>query len=173
LNQYTAVGGTSYSYSDNRGNLTSDGTRTCAYDSLNRLISVSGLVTLSYDPLGRLGSSTASSVTTLRQYDGDQLVTEYNASGTVLRRYIPGPALEEPLAWYEGSSNTDRRWLHADEHGSIVGYSDFSGISGAIYGYGSYGEPSAWSGSRYRYAAQTTIPEAALYDYRLAPTIPG
>jgi hypothetical protein len=38
----------------------------------------------------------------------------------VLRRYVHGPGLDEPLVWYEGSGTTDRRHLFADERGSIV-----------------------------------------------------
>ena len=42
LNRYTSVNGTTYRYTDSRGNLTSDGSRTFAYDVENRLTSVSG-----------------------------------------------------------------------------------------------------------------------------------
>lgn len=165
LNQYTSVGGTSTSH-DSRGNFTSDGTRTFVYDTLNRLTSVTGLVSLTYDPLGRLGSTTASSTTTRFQYAGAQLATEYNSSGAVLRRYIPGPDSNEPLVWYEGSGTADRRWLHGDDQGSIIAYSNGSAVAGATYGYGPYGEPSVWSGSRFRYTGQIMIPEASLYYYR-------
>jgi YD repeat-containing protein len=87
LNQYTDVSGTGFAY-DARGNLTSDGARTFAYDLENRLTAVSGSVsgTLAYDPLGRLRSYTTGGATTEFLYDGDRLVAEY-VGGSVVRRY--------------------------------------------------------------------------------------
>ncbi len=84
----------------------------------------------------------------------------------VLRRYVPGAGADEPVIWYEGSGFTDRRWLHMDDHGSIIAYTDGTGAAQATYGYGPYGEPNAWAGSRYRYTGQIEIPEAQLYYYK-------
>ena len=103
-------------------------------------------------------------------YDGANLVAEYNSSGTVLRRYVPsGLGGDQPLVWYEGSDESSPRWLHTDNQGSVVGYSDGSGHSGATYGYDPYGLPDAtngWAGLRYRYTGQIMIPEASLYYYK-------
>jgi hypothetical protein len=30
------------------------------------------------------------------------------------------PGDDNPLVWYEGSTTTDKRWLQADERGSVV-----------------------------------------------------
>jgi len=166
VNRYSTVAGTSYSY-DARQNLTSDGTRTFTYDSENRLLTGSAptAVTLTYDPLGRLQTSAASSTTTTLVYAGSVLAAEYNGS-TLTERYVPGPGLDEPLVWYVGSGTTTRRWLHADDLGSVIGYSDATGASGAAYGYGPNGEPSTWSGSRYGYTGQIEIPENQIYYYK-------
>ena len=165
LNRYASVAGTSFSY-DGRGNLTSDATRTLTYDVENHLISVTGGagVTLTYDPLGRLKDSTSAGVTTQFLYEGDRLVAEYNGA-TVLRRYAHGPGVDEPLVWYEGAGLTDRRWLHADERGSIIATSDGTGVA-TPYVYGPFGEPTAWTGVRFRYTGQIMIPEAQLYHYK-------
>jgi hypothetical protein len=45
----------------------------------------------------------------------------------VARRYVFGPGADEPLVWYEGSGTSDRRFLHADERGSIVAVSNGAG----------------------------------------------
>jgi RHS repeat-associated protein len=167
LNQYSSVGGTSFSY-DGKGNLTSDGIRAFAYDVENRLLSETGgpqNLTLAYDPLGRL-QQTAGSATTQFVYAGSALIAEYDGSGDVLRRYVQGADTDEPVIWYEGSGTTDRRWLHADSQGSIIAYTDGTGTAQAIYGYGAYGEPNAWAGSRYRFTGQIEIPEAQLYYYK-------
>jgi hypothetical protein len=49
------------------------------------------------------------------------------SGGAVLRRYVPGADEDEPVIWYEGSTFTDRRWLHADNQGSIIAYSTDGG----------------------------------------------
>jgi RHS repeat-associated protein len=168
LNRYSAVSGTTFDY-DANGNLTSDGTRAFTYDIENRLVRVinAGVQTdLSYDPLGRL-YSVAGATTTQFLYDGDRLVAEYQGSA-LQRRYTHGPGVDEPVVWYEGASfatNPDRRWLHADERGSIVAVSD-SGGNGTEYTYGPYGEPASWPGSRFRYTGQIALPELQLYHYK-------
>lgn len=163
LNQYTAVGGASFSY-DARGNLTSDGGRTFVYDLENRRTSVSGSasMTLSYDPLGRLRRTAAGGTTTDFLYEGDALSVEY-VGANIVRRYVHGPGVDEPLVWYEGAELTDRRYLVADRQGSIIAA---NGSSTTRYAYGPYGEPDAWTGSRFRYTGQAALPEVRLYHYK-------
>lgn len=63
---------------------------------------------LRYDPLGRLYEVTGSGGTRRFLYDGDDLVAEYNSSGTLLRRYVHGlGAGDDPLVWFEGSGVAD------------------------------------------------------------------
>ncbi|HEY7641623.1 MAG TPA: RHS repeat-associated core domain-containing protein [Steroidobacteraceae bacterium] len=171
LNQYGSVNGTSYTY-DNRGNLVSDGSRTFGYDVENHLTSVSGTasMTLTYDPVGRLRQTVAGATTTQFLYEADKLVAEYNGSGTLVRRYVHGNGVDEPVVWYEGGGLTDRRWLHQDERGSVIAYTDGSGAA-TPYKYGPYGEqtlgdPSSWTGSRFRYTGQIMLPEVRLYYYK-------
>jgi RHS repeat-associated protein len=165
LNRYSSVNGTSFTY-DGRGNLTSDGSRTFTYDVENHLLTeVGGAgLTLSYDPLGRLWQSVSGATTTQFLYAGDNLIGEYPSSGPVLRRYVHGPGTDEPIVWYEGSTLTDRRWLHADERGSIIAKTDGTG-SATAYTYGPYGE-STWAGPRFAYTGQIALPEAQLYHYK-------
>jgi len=167
LNRYASVGGTTYNY-DRRGNLTSDGSRSFTYDIENRLLSVSGSSSLNvtYDPLGRLLTTGSGGGATRYLYDGDKLVAEYNG-GTLVRRYVHGAGMDEPLVWYEGAAVTDRRWLHTDHQGSVIATSNGTG-NGTLYAYGAYGEPAYenWSGSRFRYTGQLMLPEAKLYHYK-------
>ena len=169
LNRDAAIAATTGGY-DANGNLTFDGTRTFTYDVENRLLTGSAptAISLSYDPLGRLAQTTAGSAVTKFLYDGDRLSAEYDGSGNLLRRYVHGPGVDEPLVWYEGPGTSDRRQLHQDPQGSIVAWSDGSGNTAAsqIQAYGPYGEPQAWAGSRFRYTGQIAIPEAQLYYYK-------
>jgi RHS repeat-associated protein len=167
LNRYSAVAGVTYAY-DGRGNLTSDGSRSFAYDLENHLLTVSGSSSFSasYDPMGRLLTTTSGGATTRYVYAGDQLVAEYNGA-TLLRRYVRGAAADEPLVWYEGAGLSDRRWIHTDHQRSVVATSDGTG-SGTLYAYGAYGEPAYdnWGGSRFRYTGQLMLHEAKLYHYK-------
>jgi YD repeat-containing protein len=105
LNQTATAGGVTQSW-DGNGNLTSDGVRAFTYDPENRLTGVTGpqSVSLTYDPTGRLQSETVNGVATSFLYDGDALAAEYDGGGNVLRRYAHGPAVDDPLIWFEGWS---------------------------------------------------------------------
>jgi RHS repeat-associated protein len=169
-NQYTQVGGTTHSW-DANGNLTDDGPTTFGYDTENRLVSASGpteSATLKYDPLGRLYEANTSSGVTRFVYDGDRLIAEYNGSGTLQRRYVHGPGVDEPLLWYEGAavSSATRRYLHADHQGSIVAASLASGAMQQVRSYDAYGVTSASNTLRFQYTGQVAIPEVGLLYYK-------
>jgi len=161
---------------DCNGNLTNDGRQTFVYDRENRLVSAPGAsASLAYDPLGRLYQTTIGTTVTQFLYDGDQLIAEYDVKtinnapvATLLRRYLHGPGTDDPLIWFEGADFGAPRYLRADRQGSIVGWSDASGVSQAIYTYGPYGEPGDnWgAGSRFRYTGQIALPELKLYHYK-------
>jgi RHS repeat-associated protein len=167
LNQMTASGPYSLTY-DARGNLTSDGVNTYTYNAVNQLTARSGGVSLTYDPLGRLASTTGSA-TTQFAYSGDQLLGEYDGSGNLLRRYVPGAlAADDPILWYEGTGTSNRRWLIDDYQSSVVGATD---ATGALIGtspntYDEYGVPGAANQGRYQYTGQIWIPELGLYHYK-------
>jgi RHS repeat-associated protein len=119
-----------------------------------------------------LTSTTESSgnVTTNFLYDGGSLVAEYNSAGTLLRRYVPGPGLDEPLVWFEGAAASTAastaKYFHADIQGSITAVSEAGGTVHSTYAYGPYGEPSRLTGSRFRYTGQITLPGVGLNYYK-------
>lgn len=106
---------------------------------------------------GVLYESSAAAVATRFLYDGATLIGEYNASGVLQRRYVPGPGVDEPVLWYEGSGTSDRRWLLQDRIGSVIGAADAAGASLAAYAYDEYGRPNAWTGARLRYTGQMML----------------
>jgi RHS repeat-associated protein len=168
LNQYSSVGGTAYGH-DLNGNLTSVGTtQSYVYDAENRLVSASGAksATLAYDPLGRLHQIVSGGVTTRFLYDGDRLVAEYTGSGTLLRRYVHGSGVDEPVLWYEGASLATRRGLMANHQGSIVAVTDASGASLQVNAYDAYGVPNPANLGRFQYTGQAWIAELSLYHYK-------
>ncbi len=168
LNQYTGAGPAAFQY-DANGNLTSDGSTTMVYDAENRLVSATGASTasLSYDPLGRLFQTSGGTPgTTQFLTDGDELVAEYNASGTMLRRYVHGLGTDDPILWYEGANLTQRRSLLADHQGSIIGVANGSGASIAINAYHAWGIPNASNQGRFQYTGQAWLPELGMYHYK-------
>jgi len=172
-NQYTAVGGNSFS-SDSNGNLThtvsinslsQTVTDDYVYDVENRLVSDTTTVgtgtpvtaTMRYDPLGRLyetvgNAGTTSPAVTHFLYSGDALVAEYdNTTPTpnLLRRYVHGLGADTPQVVFEGGGVTDaaRRYLYSDERGSIVAVTDSSGNVQYINSYDESGIPDNATGN--------------------------
>ena len=173
LNQYSGAGTAAFTY-DNNGNLTADGTNTFTYDVENRLVSrvtSSGTTTLRYDPLGRLHEVAAPTGTTRFLHDGDALVAEYNASGTMLRRYVHGTdgTADDPVAWYEGDTFTaaNERVMRPDWQGSIVLVTDNTGNTiHAINRYDEYGIPQTSNDGRFQYTGQAWLKELGMYYYK-------
>jgi RHS repeat-associated protein len=189
LNQYTDITGASglvnvgsLAY-DGNGNLitsqlsgpaNSTITNSYLYDLENRLIARSGdgtSASLRYDPLGRLYEVTGSITGATRfLYDGDDLVAEYNASGAVLRRYVHGTgAGDDPQVWFEGATVGDnvRRYLLADERGSVVAVTDIDGfVQGQPLRYDEYGVPAATNQGRFQYTGQAWLPELGMFHYK-------
>ncbi len=173
LNQYTQIASatTASPRYDANGSLTFDGATTFGYDAENRLTSATGahLATLTYDPQGRLYTTSGGSAgATQFLYDGDELVAEYDGSGVLLRRYVSGSGVDEPLVWYEGATvgATARRYLYADHQGSVVAVTDTNGVSIGTNIYDAYGTSNVNNIGRFDYTGQAYIPELDLTYYR-------
>ena len=151
---------------DGRGNLTSSGASTYSYNADNLMVTAPGGVTLGWDPLGRMAQLATSTATTRFAYDGINLIAEYNASNVLQRRYVHGPGTDQPIVWYQGSGTTYRRWLHADERGSIVSVSNASGAALIVNSYDECGISAATNIGRFQYTGQTWLPEIWLYHYK-------
>lgn len=168
LNQYAAVGGNGYGY-DANGNLTWDGGIAYTYDAENRLVSASTGANLVYDSLGRLYQTSGGSAgVTQFLYDGNNLVAEYSGSGALLRRYMFGPAEDEPILWDEGGAMncSTTKLFHADHLGSIIATADCWGNRTGINSYDEYGLPGSGNAGRFQYTGQAWIPELGMYYYK-------
>jgi RHS repeat-associated protein len=151
------------------GNLTGDGVATFAYDVENRLVAASSGARLVYDPLGRLAEvADGKGRVTRFQYDGDALIAEYDGAGALLKRYVHGPGSDEPVAVYEGAAVgiANRRYLLADERGSIAALVPTDGTAPALQTYDEWGRPGRNNKGRFQYTGQTYIAELGLYYYK-------
>ncbi len=152
---------------DGRGNLTFDGTTTYGYDAENRLISTNG-GSFTYDPLGRLyqtATSAVPSTVTRFSYDGADVVGEHDGSNALLRRYVHGPGVDEPLVRYDVATGA-RRWLVADHQGSIVALTDSGGSAVTINTYDEYGVPNLTNDGLFQYTGQMWSASMGLYHYK-------
>lgn len=170
LNQYTVAGPASFSY-DANGNLTGDGSNAYVYDVENRLVQASGSTnaTLRYDPLGRLFMSTDGvNFFTRYLYDGDELVAEYDYNHALLRRYVHGNGVDDPMAWFEGSGVSDSaaRLIKTNHQGSVIALTDWNGNLLSINKYDDYGIPQSTNVGRFQYTGQAWIPELGMYYYK-------
>jgi hypothetical protein len=84
-------------------------------------------IAYAYDPLGRRNEKSGTGVTqTYYLSDGTDEIAEYNGSGTVTTRYVPGPAIDEPIAMVTVSGGA-KEYFHANKQGSTIAMSDSSG----------------------------------------------
>ncbi len=75
---------------------------TYGYDLDNHLTSAdkTGLAaTLAYDGEGRLNQTVIAGVTSNLSYD--------DSAGTLLRRFVHGPGIDQPLVWFEGATTAN------------------------------------------------------------------
>lgn len=184
LNQYTSVGGTSYTYDDN-GNLAYDGILRYYYDCENRLIDVNDandnpVASYTYDYSGRRIARTiygSPDVTIKYAYDGARIIAEYDANNTLLRKFIYGPGIDEPICVVDVADGNAVYYYHFDGLGSVVALSDVNNLPVERYAYDVFGRPtirdvngveiaeSAFT-NPYLFTGRAWDPETALYYYR-------
>jgi len=97
INQYTSICGTSNTHDDN-GNLTNDNTCKYYYDHENRLTDVTNLgIVYTYNPEGKRISKEVNGIVTKYFYDGGQVIVEYDGYDRIMRKFIYGPDIDEPV----------------------------------------------------------------------------
>jgi RHS repeat-associated protein len=168
MNQHTVAGPANFTY-DNRGNLISDGTNSYEYTAENALATRLGpsYQEMMGDSLDRLFRYYDGVGNRWFLYDGQAMIAETNVGGTAIgRRYVHGPGTDEPIVWYEIGDTTPRRWLHADERGSIVALTNDLGQAIGINTYDESGTPNPVNNGRFQFTGQVWLAEAGLYYYR-------
>jgi RHS repeat-associated protein len=166
LNQATNAGAVNLGY-DGRGNLSTSGTTVYTYTTENRLWDISGAWRLYYESTGPLFQVISPTTYTRFGWSGGRLISETTTTpANLARRYVPGPGADETVVWYEGSGTSDRRWLHADERGSVVAVTDASGNAIGINRYDEYGIPASTNIGRFQYTGQAWLPEIGMYYYK-------
>ncbi|ACE83645.1 ParB-like nuclease domain [Cellvibrio japonicus Ueda107] len=89
------------------------------------------------------------------------MITEYSSTDSLLRSYLHGSRVDNPVVWYEGSSasSTNRRYLHNDHQGSIIAVSNPANSVIKANTYDTYGI-STRSSAKLRQGEQDVIGES-------------
>jgi RHS repeat-associated protein len=165
--------------------LTDDGLFKYYYDCENRLMDVNdqgdtAVASYSYDYLGRRISKTvygSPDVTTKYCYDGGQVIAEYDGSGNLLRKFVYGPGIDEPICMIDVTDSNAVYYYHFDGLGSVAALSDASANIVESYSYDVFGAPTIYDansseisqsaiGNPYMFTARRADDETALYYYR-------
>jgi len=102
-----------------------------------------GLASFQYDPFGRRIQK-ASPGASIYLYDGDNLVEEVDATGSVVARYAQGLNIDEPLAMLRSGATS---YYQADGLDSITSLSNGAGSLAQTCAYDSFGKRTSSSGS--------------------------
>lgn len=106
-------------------------------------------------------------------YSGNEIIAEYDAAG-LKTRYVRGAGPDEVLVEYQGGAPlTGKRWLIADERGSIIGAANSSGASQFKNAYDEYGRPAPTNTGRFQYTGQLWLFELNLNPYEARACSPG
>jgi RHS repeat-associated protein len=185
LNQYparTPSGGPAKSFAyDGNGNMTSANIAgvvwALAYDPENRLITANSATgtaaAYAYDVLGRRTQKSGNGVVeTYFVDDGNDEIAEYTGAGAVSVRYVPGPAINEPIASIAASGT--RHFFQIDHHGSVVAMAANNGNeSEGPYTYDPFGNGAPTTGTPYKYVGMRLDAETGFYYDRARYYIPA
>ncbi len=130
-----------------------------------------------YDAFGRQieRRTSGTSVTTNRMYyAGWQLIAEYNGTGTLQRKYVYGPGIDEPVRM---TASSTKYFYHSDGLGSVTEITTNGGFKVESYTYDVYGTPTIYNSSliiqpsslisnRLLFTGRDRDPDTTLYNYR-------
>jgi RHS repeat-associated protein len=183
--------GTAIGY-DANGNQTSGGGWAMTYDRENRLIAASNqqsAISYQYDALGRqtrrqvqtwnaASGSWLLTSDSFFYYAGWQLIAEYDGAGTLQRKYVYGPGIDEPVRMTISQlPSSISYYFHADGLGSITEITGSTGQLVESYRYDVYGTPSFFDssfiphnssliGNRLLFTGRDRDPDTTWYNYR-------
>ncbi|MEN6578743.1 MAG: RHS repeat-associated core domain-containing protein, partial [Phycisphaerales bacterium] len=130
-----------------------------------------GQIEYVYDPSGRRIEKKVDGDTELKfLYDGDHIIAEYDANDTLLRKYVHGPCIDEPICLIESSGDyAGTQYYHYDALGSVVAMTDASGDAVQLYEYSIYGQVAASDPNhpnRFMFTGREFDKDTGLYYYR-------
>ena len=124
-----------------------------------------------YDPAGRRIKKTIDDDYSLKYiYDGGNVIAEYDHDNFLLRKYIYGPRVDEPVCMIDVADSNAVYYYHYDALGSVVALSDSNGDTVQTYEYSIYGQVAAedpnFLTNPYMFTGRRFDIETGLYYYR-------
>ncbi len=123
-----------------------------------------------YDPAGRRIEKKYDGATQVKYvYDGDQCIAEYDGSDNLLRKFIYGPGIDQPICMIDVQDSNAVSYYHYDGLGSVVALSDGDGDMVQAYEYDVYGNVAASDPnhtSPFMFTGRRLDIETGLYFYR-------
>ena len=188
LDQYASVTGAVMNYDLNGNLVCTSGPVACAargddfiYSAENQLLRAYGPdADYSYGPAARRVRKDVAGVVTDFLHAGDMEIAEYGASGTLLRRYIPGPGVDQRIAMIEcgagggaaacapGGAGVATRYYFADRQGNVLALANQDGTLAQQFFYTPFGVELVGNAGEnpFRYTGRRFDPETGLYYYR-------
>jgi RHS repeat-associated protein len=127
-------------------------------------------ITYTYDPAGRRIAKAVDGTTAVKYvYDGAQCIAEYDGNNNLLRKYIFGPGIDEPVSMIDVEHSNATYYYHFDALGSVVALTNSSGSTVEVYEYSVYGQVAASDANnpnRFMFTGRESDQETGLYYYR-------
>ncbi len=123
-----------------------------------------------YDPAGRrIAKAFDGDVAVRYLYDGDHCIAEYDGNDVLLRKFVSGPGVDQPICMTEVQDANAVYYYHFDGLGSVVALSDADGDTVQVYEYSVYGQAAASDPNHpnpFLFTARRFDSETGLYHYR-------
>jgi RHS repeat-associated protein len=124
-----------------------------------------------YDAAGRRIEKKVDGTTQVKYvYDGSHILAEYNSAGTLLRKYVHGLGIDEPICMIEASGTyAGTHYYHYDALGSVVTMTNSAGNVTQLYEYSVYGQVAASDAdhpNRFMFTGREFDKDTGLYYYR-------
>ena len=100
-------------------------------------------ISYKYDLYGRRSEKKVDGFSTRYLYDGGHVIAEYDGNNNLLRKYIYGPGIDQPVCMIEVADSNAVYYYHYDGLGSVVALSDENGDTVQTYQYSVYGQVAA------------------------------
>ena len=127
------------------------------------------VITYDYDASGRRISKSVDDVDTEYFYDGDHCIVDYAENGSILRKYIYGPGVDQPIVMIDVADSSKSYYYHRDGLGSVIALSDAAGNTAVTYDYSIYGIPASSDPANpnpFLFTGRRFDIETGLYYYR-------
>jgi len=129
------------------------------------------VIAYTYDPSGRRIEKKVGGTVELKfVHDGDHLIAEYDGSDNLLRKYVYGPCIDEPICMIEASGGyAGTYYYHYDALGSVVALTDADADVVQLYEYSVYGQVAASNPNhpnRFMFTGREFDKDTGLYYYR-------